>query len=132
MRIVETEWWTIALPEEWEAEEDDGSVIITDTDRVSEIQISALRKDEGELSKQDLLDLAEDLLSEGKTPQEVRLAGFKALLFEYQEQGEYWREWYTASADLLLFITHCCDLENRGMDDSAVAEILGTLSVKTV
>jgi hypothetical protein len=32
--------------------------------------------------------------------------------------------------DLLLLITYSCDLENAGMDDSAVDEILSTLFIK--
>jgi hypothetical protein len=131
MRSVETEWWTIALPEEWEAEDDDGSVVITDLDEVSQVQISAVRKEAGDVSQQDLQEFTADLRAEGKTSRQVKLGGMNAELYEYEEVGEFWREWFVMKGNLLIFITHCCESANRGMDDSAVDEILNTIEITT-
>jgi hypothetical protein len=50
--------------------------------------------------------------------------------YSYQDDGDALREWYLRGDDLLLLITYSCDLENAGMDDSAVDEILSTLFIK--
>ncbi len=129
MRIVETDWWTLALPEEWHADQDEESVIIIDIDEVSQIQITTVLKEEGTVSEEELRDFAEELIAEGHEPNSVKLAGMDALAFAYEEDQEFWREWYVRHDNLVLLITHDCDLENQGMDDSLVDEILNSLQV---
>jgi hypothetical protein len=44
------------------------------------------------------------------------------------EEDETWvREWYLSHQSVLLYVTYNCEREDAGMDDAAVAEILGTL-----
>ncbi|MBL6813512.1 MAG: hypothetical protein ISQ66_08250, partial [Luminiphilus sp.] len=42
MNIVETDYWCLMLPPEWSAEEEDGSVLITDQDGIGELAITTL------------------------------------------------------------------------------------------
>ena len=46
---------------------------------------------------------------------------------DYTVEDAAIREWYVADGAMLLFITYSCDLDNRGMDDAAVDELLDTL-----
>ncbi len=40
MRAVESQWWIIELPDEWEAEQDEEAILISDQDGVGEIVIT--------------------------------------------------------------------------------------------
>ena len=42
MNIVETDFWCLMLPPEWSAEEEEGSVLITDQDGIGELAITTL------------------------------------------------------------------------------------------
>jgi len=40
------------------------------------------------------------------------------------------REWYLSHGSLLMMVAYSCDESNKGMDDSAVDEILSTIFIK--
>ena len=54
MSMVQTEWWCLELPDEWSAEMEDDCVTISDCDGVSEIDITVVRKDGGDVDESDL------------------------------------------------------------------------------
>ena len=127
MNVVETEWWTLALPPEWWADAEDDGVLIGDRDDVGCIEISTLHKDEGEFSREELNDIAAAHNDQSNQWQSAALGEYSGLGGSYLEEGAAIREWYVAKGSLLLFITYSCDQENRGMDDASVDELLDTL-----
>ncbi len=131
MRAVESQWWIIELPDEWEAEQDEETILISDEDGVGEIAITTLQKEDGTVEDGELLLYTEDIDAQFGKGSVVELAGFKGYYYSYQEDGDALREWYLRSEDLLLLVTYSCDLENAGMDDGAVDEILSTLFIKS-
>ena len=130
MRAVESQWWIIELPDEWEAEQDDETILISDEDGVGEIAITTLQKENGPVNDSELRLYTEDIESQFGRGQVVELFGLNGYYYSYQDDGDALREWYLRGDDLLLLITYSCDLENAGMDDSAVDEILSTLFIK--
>ena len=127
MNVLETEWWTLAIPPEWWADSEEDSILVGDRDDVGCIEISTLHKEEGSFDQQSLRDIAE---SESEQPQawrSVTLGDFAGLVADYVDEGDGVREWYVSSGSMLLFITYSCDEENRGMDDAAVDQLLDTL-----
>ena len=127
MNVLETEWWTLAIPPEWWADSEEDSILVGDRDDVGCIEISTLQKEEGSFDQQSLRDIAE---SESEQPQAWRsvvLGDFSGLVADYVDEGDAVREWYVSSGSMLLFITYSCDEENRGMDDAAVDQLLDTL-----
>lgn len=127
MNILETEWWTIAVPPEWWAEADEESILVGDRDDVGCIEISTLRKDAGEFQPAEVRSIA---LAEAEVDldwQTVSLGDFEGVSGSYLVEDAAIREWYVANGPMLLFITYSCDLDNRGMDDAAVDELLDTL-----
>ena len=130
MRAVESQWWIIELPDEWEAEQDDETILISDEDGVGEIAITTLQKENGPVDDSELRLYTEDIESQCGRGQVVELFGLNGYYYSYQDDGDALREWYLRGDDLLLLITYSCDLENAGMDDSAVDEILSTLFIK--
>lgn len=129
MVVLETEWWSLLLPPEWVAEEDeDGGVVIGDSDDVGCIELSELRHPKGTFSEVDTRSFAEE---QGVEPawQACSLGPLRGVSRSLVEEDAAIREWCVASGPLLLYITYSCDESNAGMDDAAVDDILGTLAV---
>lgn len=131
MRALESQWWIIELPAEWDAEQEEESIIISDEDSVGEIVITTLQKEQGDVTDADLKRYIADLEQQGGQAELVDVAEFQGYYFSYQEEGDAVREWYLRCDDLLLLVTYSCDLDNAGMDDGAVDDILSTLFIKT-
>lgn len=123
MRVLETGDWSLLLPDEWHAEQDEESIVIGDRDGVGCIEVSELRKAQGAFGAADL----EALIDHPQDWQPVRLGNFSGLGNSLVEDDAAIREWYVYAGDLLLYVTYSCAIENRGLDDAAVDEILATL-----
>ena len=128
MNILETEWWTLAIPPEWWAEAEDESILVGDRDDVGCIEMTTLHKERGEFEAAEIRDIAQ---AEAEQPLQWQavLGDFRGVSASYLSDGAAIREWYVARGPLLLFITYSCDEENRGLDDAAVDELLDTLAV---
>lgn len=127
MKILETELFFMQLPEEWEAEQDDETFVIVDADEVSTLEVTPLKKEQGNIVMADLAEFTAELTEAGGVPTQVQVGDFAGEYFEYEEDGEFWREWFVFAEDLFLFITHGVTVDNKGLDDSTVNDILSTL-----
>lgn len=130
MNIVETQWWIIDLPPEWEAEQDDETIIIGDEDGVGEIAITTLEKESGDVSDAELKEFTAGVEQEFGMGEACSVAELTGYYYEYQDEGDAVRDWYLRCENLLVLITYSCLLENKKMDDSAVNEIINTLFIK--
>lgn len=127
MNVLETEWWTLAIPPEWWAQAEEDSILVGDQDDVGCIEISTLRKETGVFEPELVRSIAQN---EAELPLiwgPVTLGEFVGVTSSYVQEETAVREWYVANGALLLFITYSCAEENRGMDDAAVDELLDTL-----
>lgn len=129
MNVLETEWWTMALPPEWWADSEEDSILVGDRDEVGCIEISTLHKQEGMFNGAEVLGIATDESTGEANWQKVRLGDFTGVARNFVEEGAAIREWYLANGAMLLFITYSCDEDNRGMDDAAVDQLLDTLQL---
>ena len=129
MNVLETEWWTMALPPEWWADSEEDSILIGDRDDVGCIEISTLHKQEDMFNGAEVLGIAADESTGEANWQKVRLGDFTGVARNFVEEGAAIREWYLANGAMLLFITYSCDEENRGMDAAAVDQLLDTLQL---
>ena len=127
MNVLETEWWTLAIPPEWWAESEEESILVGDHDGVGCIEVSTLLKESGEFDPASVKAVAVEESEQPLSWQSVTLGDFRGVQADYLEQGTAMREWYLADGPVLLFITYSCEEENRGMDDTAVDAILDTL-----
>lgn len=131
MKQLETDWWTLELPAEWEAEQDGEVAVIEDVDGVSCIEISSLVRDEEDVGDEDIAEFSRDLREDGVRSQPVKLAGWRGQLFVHDDAGFHWREWFLRQGRHFVYIAYHCQLEHRGMDDAIVDEILATLEPRT-
>ena len=129
MNILETDHWCLLLPTEWLAEHDDDLVRIADRDGVGEIELTTLCREEGLVTAAELEQLAREESPEVETWCSVAVGAFSGQCGVFDEYDAHLREWYLSAGPILLYITYVCDLENAGMDDAAVDEILATLVV---
>jgi hypothetical protein len=129
VNILETDWWSMALPPEWWAEAEDESILVGDVDDVGCIEISTLHKTAGEFDGDELRAIAEQESTAPVAWTPVTRGDFSGWTASFLEDGAAVREWFLGRGTLLLFVTYSCDVGNRGMDDAAVDEILDTLAV---
>ena len=123
MRVLETGDWSLLLPDEWSADRDDDVIVIGDQDGVGVLELSELHKEKGVFNSADV----ETIASEGGALKDVQVGSFRGAYSSFLEDDAALREWYLYAEDLLLYITYSCDIDNRGLDDAIVDEILATL-----
>ena len=127
MNVLETQWWTAALPPEWWAESEDQTILIGDRDDVGCIEVSTLHKESGEFDAQEVSRIAKAESGADAHWQLITLGDFGGVTTSFVEEESAVREWYVASGSVLLYITYSCDEDNGGLDDAAVDELLDTL-----
>lgn len=127
MNVLETEWWTLALPPEWWAEAEGESIFVGDRDDVGCVEISTLCKESGQFTSEEVYEVATEGAEHALDWHPVSLGEFTGIHCSYVDEGTAIREWCVARGPVLLFLTYSCDEENRAMDDAAVDEILDTL-----
>ncbi len=127
MNVLETEWWSLALPPEWWAETEEESIVIGDRDGVGCIEISTLHRDSGEFESAEIGEIAAAEGYAGGDWRSAQFGDFRGVGTDFLEDETAVLEWFVASGPRLLYITYSCDAEHRGMDDAAVREILDTL-----
>lgn len=131
MQEVESDFWFIALPEQWLSEQDDDSILIFDEDELGCICLSNLQAEDGQVNRQGLERLITEMghtLSEGEPVDVGEL--WRGWEFSGEEDGDFIREWYLMAEDHLLLITYSCAMEDKDMDRGAVDEILDSLRSK--
>lgn len=129
MNVLETEWWTLLVPNEWWAESEEDTILVGDRDDVGCIELSTLHKEQGGFGSAELNSLSQEESPEVSNWSSVRVGDFSGIQGAFTEDDAAIREWYVANGAMLLYITYSCDSENSGLDDAAVDEILGTLAV---
>ena len=130
MNIVETDYWCLMLPPEWSGEQEDGVIRITDQDGIGELALTTLVRDADEVGTNTEAALRDLVASESPevtdwTP--AHYGAFVGLEGCFEEDETQVREFYLAYGEALLYITYICDVDDAGMDDAAIEEILGTL-----
>ena len=128
MNIIETDYWCLMLPPEWSAEQEEDVIRIFDQDEIGELALTTLIRDSDADESSSTIQLAK-VSSHQRSPigQRSSLAPLRACLGFFEEDETWVREWYLSHQSVLLYVTYICDREDAGMDDAAVAEILGTL-----
>ena len=128
MDVVETQWWTMLLPPEWFAEEDGDDILVSDVDGVGVLEVSCIKKESGSIIEQDLEQFTGELINSGKEEASVETDFFAGSYFEYLDDGEWCRDWFLVSGDLLVIAGYTCMEEDKRMDDASVDELVGSIA----
>jgi hypothetical protein len=128
-QFIQTDFWEMELAEEWDAEQDEETILVSDADGVSLIELTALARPSDANNEDALADLASELLAEGLKPEPAKVGAFEGWVFQFSdEEGGSFREWYLFHKDFVLLISHGTDAEHAGWDDDVVDEMLATLA----
>lgn len=128
MNEFRTDLWAAQLPDGWTGEEDEEGVLLHHPDGPGEIQITVSEKEDGLVDEEDLEYFAADLMEDEIPNRIVRVGEFQGLLFEYEEDDSWWREWYLAYDELFFYVTYNCDLADKHEQDHVVQDILKSVS----
>ena len=131
MPFVQTNWWSIEFPEEWSAEDEDGIVTLADPDDIGALDITAVIKEQGELSEEDVASLAQENFPSDDEISEVMIGEAVGRYVDYVDDEGAWREWVLAERNVMLYVTYNCDVEDKGIDDAVVDQILQTLVIES-
>lgn len=130
MRVVETDWWMLDIPDEWEAEQDEETIVIGDEDGVGALELTTLTRESSDVDFGDMDALAAQIVPADIPGTPAQLGGMAGRYFQYTEDGDAVREWLLSDGEILLLVTYSCDAENAGLDDASVDDILSTLERK--
>lgn len=125
MHTVETEWWSMDLPEEWDAEQDEETIVLGDEDGVGMLEITALERSNDAAT--DLQSLAAELFPKKLKSVPAQVGDFDGLYVHYVDEGDAVREWLVRKDEQILLVSYSCDADNAGLDDEIVDQILETL-----
>jgi hypothetical protein len=134
MQEVESDWWFIALPDEWRTEQDEDSILIFDQDELGCISLSSLQPEHGKpATEADLLALIKEVDVDVNQGKSCKIGDdYRGWEFTSIEEGDYIREWFLYAGGHLLLISYACAEDDKDMDRAAVDQILDTLRLKTV
>jgi hypothetical protein len=96
---------------------------------VGSLQIGYNRKDIGAVSYDDILDAAEENIGAGIAYRELATEHLDGIVFEYEQDGTYQREWYMRSKDTLFKVSYECDFEYKDAERSEVDLIIENLQL---
>lgn len=131
-QFIQTDFWEMQLPEEWDAEQDEETILVSDADGVSLIELTALARPGHANAEDALKELAQELLSQDIKPDPVKVGAFDGWVFHFSDDdGGSYREWYLFHSDFVLLVSHGSDSEHAGWDDDVVDEMLSTLTPVT-
>jgi hypothetical protein len=99
---------------------------------VGSLQIGYNRKRGGTVEQEDLLDAAAVNIDAGIPYREIATEYLTGVLFEYQQEGTFQREWYLRCQDTLFRVSYECDLEHKHAERAEVDVIVKNLQLARI
>jgi hypothetical protein len=96
---------------------------------VGSLQIGYNQNDAGAVEHEDLLDAAAGNIDVGIPYREIATEHLTGILFEYQQDGTFQREWYLRCKDTLFKVSYECDLEYKDAERTEVDLIVKNLQL---
>ena len=122
--------WALTLPRTFSLQEEEGDVVTLASDNgFRALQISSYIKD-APVSDNDLFEVSEEM-SNARHKLNVTTQGeFKGFATEATDDGNWFRSWFLRCNSTMLFATYVCDVDDRGVEDQLVEEVLSSLTYK--
>ena len=125
-------WWSIVVPDQWQVDQDEDCTSLTDPAGVGALQISAARKDAGAVTAADLDEFAADDWKATGAPKVPWKGYFTGFSIEFVNDRHFWRKWWLAAGNTLVFVTYNCATAKRGSEEQVAVDMVGTLRPRTV
>ena len=121
------ETWSVLVPSGWHAWHDPECATLVGDPEIGALQISAAFKDTPVLDE-DLNEFAAELLAAGAKAQSVVAGDFVGFEIAYTDAENSWRQWFLRHGKQALFVTYNCSTDDRGREDTAIAQVIASLS----
>src|SRR5262249_26252752 len=125
--IYESAWWSVEIPISWRGTTDEACVTFRDNPEIGVLQISAARKDNEPVIRQDLEEFERDRLGGDVSFEEVNLGAFSGLTTQCVDNGLSRQEWWLASGPLMIYVTYNVRKENEALEKTILGGILRSL-----
>lgn len=129
MKKFKSNWWSLQIPDGWNAERDEVCTTFTAKPEIGSLQISSARNDNGPATDDDLLEFAEEHIEAGAKLTEAKVGSLTGFYLGYTDEDFYCREWWLRRGKTVVFVTYTTEIEQRGQEDLVVDQILTTLEV---
>ena len=123
----ESAWWSIAMPDGWQAESDESCTTIMSDSGVGALQLSAYQNDAGPVTIDALNEFVLEESLDAVVLTEVKRGDFEGLSTHYREAGTHWRKAWLKNADVLLYVTYNCSAGDESIEKDVVDNMLDTL-----
>ena len=124
----QSDWWSVEVPDGWLVQLDDKCVSFFAATGVGALQISAYRKDFGEVTAEELRDLSSsDHLQDNTKAVSIIVGEFQGRTASWVSGDLYWRRWWLRSEHLLVYATYNRSVDDLCEEDSAVERIVSLL-----
>ena len=123
-------WWTITIPDDWEVDQDEHCTTFYHPEGVGALQVSAAKKDSGSVTTDDLYDAAKEHLSVDVSTS-TWSGWFSGISAEFVRENNFWRQWWLAAGNTLVYVTYICATTDRGREEQTAAEAVATLRPRT-
>ena len=120
-------WWSIAMPDGWQAESDEFCTTIMSDSGVGVLQLSADQKEAGPVTNDALNEFVLEGSLDAVLLTEVKRGDFEGLSTHYREEGAYWRKAWLKNANILLYVTYNCAAGDEAIEKDVVDNMLNTL-----
>jgi hypothetical protein len=124
-------WWAITVPDHWIVEKDEDCTTFTAPAGVGALQVSAAKKDGGLVTPEDLEEFAEDVLAASSAERELFHGWFSGFTVQFIRDGDFWRHWWLAAGDTLIYATYICAATDRGPEEDVAVAAVGSLRPAT-
>ncbi|HMD72185.1 MAG TPA: hypothetical protein VKF41_12610 [Bryobacteraceae bacterium] len=129
--IYKSEWWSVELPAHWSGYPDAGCSTFRAEPSLGVLQISAVRKDTGIVTEEDLREFAEERIAPGLRLERVWFDALSGLMANYRRDGLHWQEWWLRSGPLMVYVTYNVSQEYAAAEQVAISSILCSLAKVT-
>ncbi len=127
VRRYESAWWSIAMPNGWQAESDESCATIASDNGVGALQLSAYQNEAGSITNDALSEFVLEESLDAVHLTEVKRGDFEGLSTHYREEGTYWRRAWLKNANILLYVTYNCSAGDESIEKDVVDNMLHTL-----
>jgi len=127
LATVSSKSWTLDLAPGWVAEPEEQCVTITHPDGVGALQVSAHRRKGSPLSREDILEATELEPEALKHLAEQKWGAFRGFQLVYSDGEAFWRKWWLANGNVLLFVTYNCEMAHEDDELGAVNAMVQSL-----
>jgi hypothetical protein len=123
----EAAWWSIAMPDGWQAESDESCTTLMSDTGVGALQLSAYQNEDGPITNDALNEFVLEESLDAVLLTEVKRGDFEGLTTQYREDGTYWRKAWLKNANILLYVTYNCSAGAEAIEKDVVDNMLHSL-----